>query len=254
MLTFEHVGWSMGATRILDCVDLTVRGGEIVVLVGPSGIGKTTVLRLAAGLVTATEGRVDNAAGRISMVFQEPRLLPWETALDNAALPLETAGLTRAEARKIAARWLDRLALSPSDHLKLPAELSGGMKARVAIARAFVGEPDLVLMDEPFANLDRTLRADLQDLVRWIVDETGVGVLFVTHDLLEAARLADRIVALTGRPARVTADFTQKPTGHGADQWAEASRIAARTGIEEPPEARAPARSNAAPRGETMPI
>ncbi len=233
MLSFRRVGWSMGATRILHDVDLGVRGGEIVVLVGPSGVGKTTVLRLAAGLITATCGCVESETERVAMVFQEPRLLPWETALDNAALPLEAAGLKRAPARQVASRWLERLALSPADRQKRPAELSGGMKARVAIARAFVGEPDLVLMDEPFANLDRTLRADLQDLIRCLVDETGVGVLFVTHDLSEAARLADRVVALSGRPARVTADFARDRSLLGQDPWAEASRIAAMAGFEQ---------------------
>ncbi len=232
MLTFDRVGWTTGSARILDAVDLSVRGGEIVALVGPSGVGKTTVLRLAAGLLTPTSGTVVNRASRTAMVFQEPRLLPWESALDNAALPLETLRLSRVEARRRAAHWLERLALAPVDLAKRPGELSGGMKARVAVARAFVAEPDLVLMDEPFANLDRALRADLQDLTRRLVDETGVGVLFVTHDLFETARLADRVVALAGRPARVGADLRRKPTRLARDLWSEASRLAVASGLE----------------------
>ena len=232
MLNFERVGWTTGAARVLERVDLAVRGGEIVALVGPSGVGKTTVLRLAAGLLTPTSGAVVNRASRTAMVFQEPRLLPWESALDNAALPLETLRLSRAEARKRAAHWLERLALAPTDLSKQPSELSGGMKARVAVARAFVAEPDLVLMDEPFANLDRALRADLQDLTRRLVDETGVGVLFVTHDLFETARLADRVVALAGRPASVGADLRRKPTRLVRDLWRDASRLAVETGLD----------------------
>ncbi len=223
MLTFDTVSWNAGATRILDATSFAVEARRLAVLVGPSGTGKSTILRLAAGLLTPASGRVVNGAHRCAMVFQDPRLLPWESALDNAGLPLEAIGIRRREARPEAERWLLRLGLRREDLAKRPAELSGGMKARVAVARAFVTAPDLVLLDEPFAALDLGLRRDLQALTREWVVETGVAALFVTHDLTEAVRLADRILVLAGRPGRIVADFGQMPVDGLPEVWQAAA-------------------------------
>lgn len=228
MLEFSDVSWSAGGGRILGGVDLTIRAGELVALIGPSGVGKSTMLRLAAGVIAPTGGGVINGARRTAMVFQEPRLLPWESALDNVGLVLACDGLDRAAARIEAAKWLLRLGFARDDLDKRPARLSGGMKARVAVARAFVVDPDLVLLDEPFAALDLGLRRDLQALTRALVEETGVGALFVTHDLTEAVRLADRIVVLSGRPARIAADMTQSPVVALPEVWRAAAALSHR--------------------------
>ncbi|WP_029002638.1 ABC transporter ATP-binding protein [Azorhizobium doebereinerae] len=231
MLAFERVSWSVGGQPVLGGVDLCIGRGELVVLIGASGVGKSSVLRLAAGLLEPTGGHVARRARRCAMVFQDPRLLPWESALDNVGLPLEAHGVVRADARVRAGRWLARLGFRAEDLAKRPGQLSGGMKARVAVARAFVVEPDLVLLDEPFAALDLGLRRDMQALTRSLVVETGVAALFVTHDLTEAVRLADRILVLAGRPARITAAIGQRPVAAWADIWQAAAAFARRPDI-----------------------
>lgn len=234
MLVFDRVAFSIGTEPILADVSFAVGPGELVVLLGPSGVGKSTVLRLAAGLIAPTGGHLDNACPSTALVFQEPRLLPWETAEDNAGIALTAHRLPRSRQRTEARRLLARLGFRPEDMAKRPAELSGGMAARVAIARAFVGAPDLVLLDEPFAALDLALRRDLQGLMRSLVEETGVAALFVTHDLTEAARLADRILVLTGRPARVTTSLPHTPVADPAAVWQSAAALARRPDIRLP--------------------
>jgi len=231
MLAFVDVSYAVDAGPILTSVDLTIGRGELVVLLGPSGAGKTTMLRLAAGLAQPTRGRVTNAGWRTAMVFQEPHLLPWESAVDNAALPLEADHRPRDEAREEARRWLGRLGFRREDLDKRPAQLSGGMQARVAIARAFVTAPDLVLLDEPFAALDPARRRALQGLLRDLVVEAGVSALFVTHDPSEAVRLADRIAVLSGFPARIVARIPSTPIADPAGIWAKVADLAARPAL-----------------------
>ena len=228
ILGFDDVWWSIDGTPVLAHVRFALERRELAVMVGPSGAGKSSVLRLAAGLAEPSGGRVETDARRIAVVFQEPRLLPWETAVDNAGIGLSALGIGRREARPSAERWLARLGFRADDMAKRPDELSGGMRARVALARAFVVEPDLVLLDEPFAALDPGLRRDLQRLIRTLVDETGAAALFVTHDLPEAVRLADRILLLAGRPGRVVADTPMKPVADPAEVWRAAADLARR--------------------------
>lgn len=211
MLTLEGVSLAYSDGVVLDRIGLEVRPGELVVLLGRSGCGKTTLLRLAAGTEAPSAGRLVNDFGDTAMVFQEPRLLPWGDALDNAAFGLKARGMARTARRAAAADILTRFGFSAADLRKRPPALSGGMQQRVAIARALAVAPRLVLMDEPFSALDVGLRQDLQGLVRREVDRAGAAVLFVTHDIAEAVRLADRIVVLSPRPARVVADVAHVP-------------------------------------------
>ncbi|MFP5450063.1 MAG: ABC transporter ATP-binding protein [Alphaproteobacteria bacterium] len=181
---------------VLDDVSLSIEAGECVALVGPSGAGKSTLLHIAAGLVTPSEGRVERAYGRHAVVFQDPRLLDWKTAAENIAYVLRHRDLNRSgRVERIAevARLVD---LSVEDLTKFPVELSGGMRQRVAIARALAVRPDFVFFDEPFSALDVGLRLRMQDLAVGALLERGAGMMFVTHDLMEAARLAHRLVVL----------------------------------------------------------
>jgi ABC-type nitrate/sulfonate/bicarbonate transport system ATPase subunit len=216
MITFSQVSKSFDSLQVLRDVSFRVGQGEIVAVVGPSGVGKTTILRLIAGLVTPDAGTVEVADPRLGYVFQEPRLLPWRTALDNVAGPLRAKGATKDEARAAAAGWLARVELAGFEHYH-PAELSGGMAQRVSIARAFAVEPRLLLMDEPFSNMDVELKAQLLVLSQKLMRELGTTVVYVTHELLEALQLADRILELT--PARTIRELDLSDRGALAREW-----------------------------------
>lgn len=192
----------------LGPVDLDIAPGEITALVGASGAGKSTLLRLLAGLETPSQGVIRRGDGRAGFVFQAPTLMPWADALANVALPLELAGLARPMARARAAEALAAVGLG--DRLDArPRQLSGGMAMRVALARALVTEPDLLLLDEPFAALDSiTRRRLIEDLHRlWAARSPRPAIVFVTHDVEEAVFLADRVVLFSRRPARIVADI-----------------------------------------------
>ncbi len=225
MLVFDGVHFSFGDAPVIGGLDLEIAPGRLTVLLGRSGCGKTTALRLAAGLLKPSRGRVTNAFRRTAHVFQEPRLLPWADALDNAAFGLKALGYSVKARRERAAALLLRLGLEKADLTKLPAELSGGMAQRVAIARALASEPDLVLMDEPFAALDASLRAEMQDMLRAEIEGRRLAALFVTHDAPEAVRLADRIAVLSTRPARVAASFDATPVAGQAAIYDAAARL-----------------------------
>ncbi len=225
MLTFAGVSLTYSDGPVFERLDLSVDPGRLVALLGPSGCGKTSTLKIAAGLLEPDRGLVENRFRRTAVVFQEPRLLPWADARDNAAFGLAALGSKRADRQARAADLLTRFGLTSADLAKRPAQLSGGMQSRVAIARAYAVEPDLVLMDEPFAALDVGLRRDLQVLVRHEVERRSAAVLFVTHDVTEALRLADRIVVLSPRPARIVHDAENTPIADPAAVHAAAAAL-----------------------------
>ncbi len=238
MLTLSNIAIQLGGRLLLDRFDLTVSPGEITVLLGRSGIGKTTVLRLAAELLRPNSGTIVNSFRRTSYVFQEPRLLPWSSALDNVALALDPLERSRRRRRAEAELWLTRLGFEPRDFGKYPAQLSGGMQSRVAIARALIVKPELVLMDEPFAALDFPLRRQLQALTRDLCRAQNTAALFVTHDLAETAAIADRVAVMGGSPAQVLSSFAQAPTPSLPELWVAVAELAQRgelRGVFDPP-------------------
>ncbi len=203
-----------GGVPVLDGMTLDIAAGSFVALVGPSGCGKSTLLRLVAGLDRPDAGTLSfspalehtrDTRAPIAYVFQDAHLLPWRSVLDNAALPLELTGVPALERREAARAMLEHVGLGDATS-RYPAELSGGMRMRVSLARALVTRPRLLLLDEPFAALDELTRNRLDDQLRVLWRELGMTVLFVTHSLSEAAYLAERAVVLSRRPARVMLD------------------------------------------------
>ena len=199
-------GRGPSAVVALDRISLDVAPGEFVCLVGASGCGKSTLLNLVAGLDAPSAGDIECGDARRALMFQEAALLPWLTAGANVELALRLRGVGKAERRARAADLLERVHLGGMGD-KRPHELSGGMRQRVALARALAQEADILLMDEPFGALDAMTRDLLHDELERIWGDSGLTVLFVTHNVREAARLGDRIVLLTSRPGRVAAEF-----------------------------------------------
>ena len=199
---------------ILNDLNLQVTPGEFVCLLGPNGCGKSTLLRILAGLDAPDSGLVvvdgqpvgpgSRRAGRIGVVFQEPRLLPWRSVLDNITLCLKPLGLRGREAQRRARAYLELVGLRGFEDY-YPGRLSGGMQQRAAIARALAAEPAILLMDEPFSALDPETRRVMQDELVKLWGAMGTTILFVTHSIDEALRIGTRVVLLTARPAQVRA-------------------------------------------------
>jgi NitT/TauT family transport system ATP-binding protein len=191
---------------VLDGIDLTVAPGEFVCLLGASGCGKSTLLNLVAGLDPVTAGSIELPGDRAALMFQESALFPWLTAAGNVELALRLRGLGKAERKAEAARLLRLVRLEGAAH-KRAHELSGGMRQRVALARALAQQADVLLMDEPFAALDAITRDVLHGELTSLWAETGVAILFVTHNVREAVRLGQRVVLLSSRPGRVAREW-----------------------------------------------
>lgn len=211
--SLDDVTVVLGGREVLRGFSLTVRSGERVALVGPSGCGKTTALRVLAGLQAPDSGSRSVGAGTIGMVFQDPMLLPWRTALDNVALAGEltnaptadpsslrgAARRRRADAREMARDALHAVGLDGHED-KLPAEMSGGMRMRVSVARALATRPSLLLLDEPFAAVDDFTRWSLLEMVENLVHDSTCAVVHVTHSLTEAVFVADRVHVMSTDP------------------------------------------------------
>ncbi|OON80616.1 ABC transporter ATP-binding protein [Streptomyces tsukubensis] len=196
-----------GQQLVLDDITLDVAPGEFVTLLGASGCGKSTLLNLVAGLDSPSEGTIETPGGRPALMFQEHALFPWLTAGKNIELALRLRGVPRQERGDRAEELLDLVRLSGA-YGKRVHELSGGMRQRVALARALAQDSQLLLMDEPFAALDAITRDVLHDELTRVWRETRLSVLFVTHNVREAVRLAERVVLLSSRPGRVAREWT----------------------------------------------
>ncbi|MSO66986.1 MAG: ABC transporter ATP-binding protein [Pseudolabrys sp.] len=211
IVSLRNVGKTFeSGTVALDRFNLDVGSGEFVSLLGPSGCGKSSALRIVAGLSTASEGSVEGpggaGAGHIGFVFQEPTLMPWADVAANVRLPLKLSDADEARSRAAVTQAIARVGLADFARA-YPRELSGGMRMRTSIARALVTEPELLLMDEPFAALDEITRFKLNNdlLVLW--QQLRRTVIFVTHSVFESVYLSQRIVVMTPRPGRVFAEI-----------------------------------------------
>ena len=218
-----------GRTELLalDKISLTVHDGEFVCLIGASGCGKSTLLNLVAGLDQPSAGQVDTGGRKVGLMFQEPALFPWLTAGRNVELALRARGVPRADRRDKTADLLATVRLGGFGD-KRPHELSGGMRQRVALARALAQDADVLLMDEPFGALDAMTRDLLHDELERICAERTLTVLFVTHNVREAARLGDRVIVLSSRPGRVIDEYTLPRVGQRRIDSPEVSGVAAK--------------------------
>jgi NitT/TauT family transport system ATP-binding protein len=214
-LSFAFTTRSGDSLPVLDAIDLSIPGGGVVALIGPNGSGKSTLLRLLAGLLAPGSGQatldgspIDGPDPRIGLVFQEPRLLPWRSAADNIAYPLDLAGWAPEPRAARVAALIDLVGLDPAVADSRPSELSGGTAQRVALARALALEPAVLLLDEPFSALDALSRErfDLELLRLW--ERAATTIVMVTHSIPEAILVADRVVVLSPRPGTVAADIT----------------------------------------------
>src|SRR3984885_6722866 len=198
--------------RVIDGISFEVGRGQFVAVIGPSGCGKSTLLQMAAGLLMPTRGGVrhrgrpvNDVNREVGFVPQQAQLFPWKTLAENVELPLLLRGIASAERKQRVASALEAVGLSGFEHY-FPNQLSGGMQKRGSIARTLVYRPDVILMDEPFGALDAQTRMVMQDALQMLSRDAGATVLFVTHDITEAVRLADQVAIMSQRPAKLLAN------------------------------------------------
>lgn len=227
-LSFENVDKRFGQLEVIKGFSGEFAKGELYALVGPSGCGKSTLLHLVAGLDKPSAGKVLADGKPIpgpnpsrTLVFQEHALYPWLSLQANVAMALELQGVAKAEAFEQARAWLARVSLDGFEHY-YPHQVSGGMRQRTALARAFIAKPEVLLLDEPFGALDALTRMALQDVLRELIEEHKPTVLLVTHDVDEAIYLADHILVFSARPARVlkTFNMTHCEKSHDLSEFA----------------------------------
>lgn len=226
-LTLEHIAHEHAGTgmRVIEGLDLHVEDGDFVCFIGPSGCGKTTLLRIVAGLVSPTGGRVvlDDADGAVHdvtgtvnqsrlMVFQEHALFPWLTVRGNVEFGLKMQGMDKEERNAVVARYMDMMEMTGFEDFNI-SHLSTGQRARIAIARALAMNPDVLLMDEPFAALDAEMKESLRASMRLLWMRTRKTILFITHDILEACTLGTKIVVMDKRPSTILRVFENRQPG-----------------------------------------
>ncbi len=192
MIEFKNINKTYDTFEVIKDLSFEIGRQDIVGILGSSGVGKSTVLKLISGLETPTSGTLINHAKRVGYVFQEPRLLPWKTTLENVMLPLKVIGVNPKDAQEKALFFLDRMGLGGFEHY-FPSQLSGGMLQRVSLARAFTLEPDLLLLDEPFSALDLRLKSVLETMLKELLEERPIPVLYVSHSPEEVVQFANRI-------------------------------------------------------------
>lgn len=230
--SFQNIQKSFGDLRVIEHFSREIDDGELVALVGPSGCGKSTLLHMSAGLESPSSGQLLADGKPIKgphpsrmLMFQEGALYPWLTLAQNVAMALELQGVKKREARKQAFHWLERVKLQSFEDY-YPHQVSGGMRQRTALARAFITHPQALLLDEPFGALDALTRMVLQDTLRELIRDAGPTVLLVTHDVDEALFLADRILVFSNRPATVLQEVTldQHARSHDLSEFSDKRR------------------------------
>lgn len=202
MLQLDRIYYKYDRRAILDGISLNIAPRQILCLTGPSGCGKTTLFKIAAGLIKADAGIVRNNFTRTACVFQEPRLLKWRTTRENIAFGLKAKGILKKERDRTSLQLAKQLGLEQFLHY-YPDRLSGGMQQRVAIGRSLAIEPDLLLLDEPFSGLDVGRRGSVQEILLKLLKERNLATLIITHDLVEALRLGDRILVMSPNPSKI---------------------------------------------------
>ena len=217
--------YDTGGVTVLDGIDLHIRQGEFVCLLGASGCGKSTLLSLIAGLDEPTAGRLEVTGRGAALMFQEPALFPWLTAQGNVELALRLNRVPPAQRRERAEELLSLVRLAGAGDRRVH-ELSGGMRQRVALARSLAQDRDVLLMDEPFAALDAITRDLLHDELERIWHETGRTVVFITHNVREAVRLGQRVLLMSSRPGRIVKEWAVDVTGERRIEAPDVSRLA----------------------------